>query len=85
MFQATNEQIVTGQYISADAAATARTVPFFMTPRAATIVRAVAAVATGVTTANSTSYFALSLIAGGTVGTSTLTICTFGSAATPFN
>lgn len=84
MFGAINELMPTFQVDSSNVA-TARTLPFFKMPRAGTIVAAHAVSESGIVTAQSvTSFLALSLIAGGAVGTSTLTIATFGSAATPY-
>ena len=83
-FRAINEEIVVINFDTAPAAAQARDVPFFKAPRAMTITYAYAALNTNIGTANTTSFYALSLLNGGTVGTSTLTMCTFGSAATPY-
>jgi len=53
-------------------------------PRPTTIKAAFATSESGIITANTTNYLAMSLINGGTVGTATLTIGTFGSVATPY-
>ena len=83
-FAGLNEQILTfsagGPLQSAS-----RTVAFAKAPRALTIKNAYAASQSGQVTAQPlTSFLSASLIGGGALGTSTLTIATFGSAAPPY-
>jgi hypothetical protein len=80
-FAAINEEIVT--YQSPEPAAD-RTTPWFKFPRAGTVKNLYLASSGGVATANTTVAFAPSLLNGGTAGTSTLTVATFGSIATPY-
>ena len=80
-FAAINEEIVGWQ--SPEPAAD-RTTPWFKFPRAGTIKNAYLGSSGGVATANTTVAFAPSLLNGGTAGTSTLTVATFGSIATPY-
>jgi hypothetical protein len=65
-------------------AATAKKTPWFKFPRAGTIKAAYMGSSSGVITANTTVAYAPALMNGGTAGTSTLTIATFGSLATPY-
>lgn len=79
-----NEQIVTFSAGSPAQVAT-RTVAFAKAPRMMTVKNAYAASQSGQVTAQPlTSFLSASLIGGGALGTSTLTIATFGSAATPY-
>ena len=80
-FLSNNEQLITWQ--SPEPAAD-RTTPWFKFSRAGTIKAAYLASSGGVATANTTTAFAPSLLNGGTAGTSTLTVATFGSVATPY-
>lgn len=84
-FALLNEEIVTGVVKTVPAAADTHTISWFKAPRAATVVAAYAAVESAVATANTTTFLAVALQNGGTVGTAaTDTIATFGSVATPY-
>ena len=65
-------------------AATAKKTPWFKFPRAGTIKNLYLGSSGGVATANTTTAYAPALMNGGAAGTSTLTVATFGSVATPY-
>ena len=65
-------------------AATGKHTPWFKFPRAGTVKNAYMGSSAGVATANTTTAYAPALMNGGTAGTSTLTVATFGSLATPY-
>ena len=82
-FLSNNEQIVCFS-AGAPVQLATRTVAWFKAPRALTIKNAYAASQSGQATATPlTSFLSASLLNGASTGTSTLTIGTFGSAATP--
>lgn len=81
-FQANNEQIITFQ--ATVSATTARKTPWFKFPRNGTIKAAYLGTNNGVATANTTTAYAPAIMNGGSVGTSTLTVATWGSVATPY-
>ncbi len=83
---AINEHIQTIVIQAADpSAATTRNIPWFKAPRALTIKNAFATSESGLTTANTTTSLAMAILNGGTVGTSTATIASFGTVLSPYS
>lgn len=81
---AINEHIQSFQYAAFNQATVTRNIPWFKAPRALNIKAGYATTESGMATANSTQSLSLALLNGGTVGTATATIGTFGTVATPY-